>query len=296
MAGWLQLLIEIDPAHADAVSELALDAGAQSITLQDAASELLIEPVPGSHPLWQKIRLVALFPEQADLAPLQESIRDHLCGLQIPMHIEALSDSDWESAWRDHFNPMRFGARLWVCPAGADCPQQDAVVVTLDPGAAFGTGTHATTAMCLEWLDRHPPVGQTVIDYGCGSGILAIAAARLGAVRVYAIDIDERAVEVTRDNALLNGVADKLIAALPDALTIEPAQLVIANILANPLQELAAQLCGYLYPGATILLTGILDHQAADVQYTFQRWIEFDHPHRRDEWVLLSGTRRSIGG
>jgi ribosomal protein L11 methyltransferase len=295
MTGWLQLLIEIDPAQADEVSELALAAGAQSITLQDAASELLIEPVPGSHPLWQKVRLVALFPEQADLAPLQQSIRDHLSALQIPMHIEALSESDWESAWRDHFYPMCFGERLWVCPANADCPQHDAVVVRLDPGAAFGTGTHATTAMCLEWLDRHPPVGQAVIDYGCGSGILAIAAGKLGAARVDAVDIDERAVEVTRENAALNGVADRLVAGLPDALRIGPAQLVIANILANPLQELAAQLCSYLHPGGAILLTGILDHQALDVQHAYQRWIEFDPPRQRAEWVLLSGTRRSAG-
>ncbi len=268
-------------------------AGALSVTLLDALDELLIEPVPGSSPMWKKVRVVALFPAGTDKLPLQQMIRDGFPDMQVDMRVESLADRDWSSTWRDTFNPMCFGTRLWVCPTNADCPAQDAVVVRLDPGAAFGTGTHATTALCLEWLDRHPPAGQTVVDYGCGSGILAIAASKLGAAQVVAVDIDLHAVDATRDNAGVNGITDHFTACLPDEFSCPPVHLLIANILANPLQELAAQLCSYLLPGGRILLTGILEHQASSVQEAYQPWIDFEAPVQRAEWVLLSGSRRS---
>lgn len=269
-------------------------AGALSVTLLDALDELLIEPVPGSSPMWKKVRVIALFPAGTDTLPLQQMIREGFPGADVDMRVEPLADRDWSSTWRDTFNPMCFGTRLWVCPTNADCPAQDAVVVRLDPGAAFGTGTHATTALCLEWLDRHPPSGQIVIDYGCGSGILAIAASKLGAAQVVAVDIDLHAVNAARDNAGVNAITGHFTACLPDEFFCPPAHLLMANILANPLQELAAQLCSYLLPGGRILLTGILGHQAPAVQDAYQPWIDFEAPVQRAEWVLLSGSRRTL--
>lgn len=293
MTGWLQFSMDVDKRHAEVLSDLVQEAGALSVTLQDAVGELLIEPQPGTTPLWTRVRVVALFPEGTDLVALQWQIRAQFPHQELHMQAEPLADRDWTTAWRDEFHPMCFGERLWVCPKDARCPQPDAVVVRLDPGVAFGTGTHTTTALCLEWLDRHPPEGRSVIDYGCGSGILAIAACRLGADPVHAVDIDPQAVAATRDNARDNGILQGLTACLPEDLQAPPVSLLIANILANPLCELAPLLSASLRPGATILLTGILDQQAATVQSAYETWIEFAGPIRREGWVLLTGTRRA---
>ncbi len=292
---WLNLSVVVPRAQADAVVASLEGEGALSVSLLDALDEVLVEPVPGETPLWEQVRVVALFPGSSSVESLQQVLCSRLPEVPLHIQVEPLADRDWISAWRDNFRPMQFGSRLWVCPSGTQCPQDDGIVVWLDPGAAFGTGTHATTALCLEWLDRHPPAGQAVIDYGCGSGILAIAAARLGAARVAAVDIDARAVDVTRENALLNGVSGNLVTGLPGESALAPAHLVIANILANPLQELASQLCDYLLPGGRILLTGILEHQAETVQQAYRHRVVFEAPRQRDEWVLLSGTRRSCG-
>jgi len=289
---WLQFSIDVLSDQVEAVAAALEGAGAQSVTLQDAADELLIEPLPGTRPLWRSPRVVALFPADADAQAVEAALRAVLVGPLPALSVTVLEDRDWSNTWRETFRPMRFGERLWVCPSGESCPDADAVVVTLDPGFAFGTGTHATTAMCLEWLDRHPPAGRQVIDYGCGSGILAIAAARLGAGRVLATDIDPSALEATRANARANGIAAEFEVVYPAALDAVRVDLVIANILANPLQELAAELAGYLRPGGIILLTGILEDQAGAVMASYAAWIDFDMPQGRGEWVLLTGTRR----
>ena len=291
---WLQFSIDVLREQVEAVTAALEDAGAQSVTLQDAADELLIEPVPGTRPVWRNPRVVALFPAEADARAIEAALRDALADPLPALTVSVLEDRDWSSTWRETFRPTRFGEHLWVCPSGEACPDSDAVMVTLDPGFAFGTGTHATTAMCLEWLDRHPPAGGSVIDYGCGSGILAIAARKLGAGRVLATDIDASALEATRANALVNGIGADFDVCFPQDLDTTPVDLVLANILANPLQELAAELAGYLRPGGTILLTGILEDQAKAVMSSYAAWIEFDPPHRRDEWVLLTGTRREM--
>jgi ribosomal protein L11 methyltransferase len=288
---WKQLSVDVVDTQSDVATAVLEDAGALSVTLLDAADELLIEPVPGSSPLWKKVRIIALFAADFEPAGLQQQLREMLHDSQLEVRVEKLADRDWSTTWRDSFPPMCFGRRLWVCPTGAACPQDDAVVVRLDPGNAFGTGTHATTAMCLEWLDRHPPRGQTVIDYGCGSGILAIAAAKLGAAAVHAIDIDVQALAASRDNARLNGIHSGFTVRLPVDFDPPRADLVIANILANPLQELAGELAGMLRPGGTILLTGILAEQADAVMTAYQPWIDFDAPLRREQWVLLTGTK-----
>jgi len=187
---------------------------------------------------------------------------------------------------------MCFGRRLWVCPVGEDPAQTDAVVVHLDPGLAFGTGTHATTALCLEWLDAHPPAGLSVIDYGCGSGILAIAAHKLGADSVVAVDIDPQALQATRDNALRNHVHERLTVMFPQELDTGPVDVVIANILANPLIEHAAALAGRVKQGGYIVLTGILAEQAGEVMAAYRPWFDFGLPVQREEWTLLAGIRR----
>jgi ribosomal protein L11 methyltransferase len=214
------------------------------------------------------------------------------CVLHDPeadISIESLADQDWSETWRRDFHAMQFGSRLWVCPAHESPPDPNAVVVDMDPGLAFGTGTHATTAMCLEWLDVHPPEGLRVIDYGCGSGILAIAACKLGARDVTAVDIDPQAIQATQENARRNVVA--LRAVLPGELDAAPADLLLANILANPLIELAGVLKGLVKPGGCIVMTGILAEQAEAVMTAYHCSFVFDEPVRRDEWVLLVGRR-----
>lgn len=292
---WLQFSIDVLQEQVEAVSAALEAAGAQSVTLQDAADELLIEPLPGTRPLWRNPRVVALFPAHTDARAVEAALRGALAEPLPALSVSVLDERDWSATWRESFRPMRFGERLWVCPSGESCPQSAAVTVMLDPGLAFGTGSHATTAMCLEWLDRHPPAGRRVIDYGCGSGILAIAARRLGADRVLATDIDPRALEATRGNARANGITAGFRVVFPADMDRTPVDLVMANILANPLQALAADLAACLKHGGKLLLTGILQDQAQAVRASYAAWIDFDPPQQRDEWVLLIGTRRASG-
>ena len=290
---WLQVSVAVPDSLSGPTVDLLEAAGALSVTLQDAGDELLIEPDPDASPLWKTVRLVALFEPDVEIAGVRERLRTTLDNRQLEVRAEMLADRDWSTTWRDGLHPMCFGKRLWVCPTDIACPQDDAVVVRLDPGNAFGSGTHATTAMCLEWLDSHPPRGQTVIDYGCGSGILAIAAAKLGATSVHAVDVDSQAVAVCRDNARLNDIHSGFNVQLPVDFVPPQVDLVIANILANPLQKLASQLAGMLRPEGMILLTGILADQSDVVMAAYQPWIDFDTPARRDEWVLLAGARKT---
>lgn len=290
---WLQFSIDILQEQVEAVTAALEAAGAQSVSLRDAAEELLIEPVPGTRPLWRNPRVVALFAGDADAGAVEAALRGVLGDPLPALTVSVLEERDWSTTWRETFRPMRFGERLWVCPSGETVPEPGALTLTLDPGLAFGTGTHATTAMCLEWLDGHPPLGQRVIDYGCGSGILAIAAALFGAAQVQATDIDPDALEATRDNARVNGVGTGITVCYPDALDATPVDLLLANILANPLRELAAGIVSHLRPGGTLLLTGILQPQADEVRAAYAPWIDFGASRQRDEWVLLIGTRRS---
>jgi ribosomal protein L11 methyltransferase len=292
---WNQLSIDVADTQIDAVTAMLEAAGAASVTLQDAGDELLIEPEPDTSPLWKTVRVNALFATDVELDPVLQQLRTILNDSHLELRVEELEDRDWSTTWRDGLHPMCFGKRLWVCPTDIACPQDDAVVLQLDPGNAFGSGTHATTAMCLEWLDRHPLRGLTVIDYGCGSGILAIAAAMLGAASVHATDIDAQAITATLDNARRNGIGAGFNVQLPVDFAPPLADLVIANILAGPLQELAAELAGMLRPGGVILLTGILAEQADAVMQAYRAWFDFHAPLRRDEWVLLEGVRKVRG-
>jgi ribosomal protein L11 methyltransferase len=289
---WLQLSIDIDGGDVERLTELFNAAGALSVTSLDAGNEPLLEPAPGETPLWQRVRVVALMEPDTDAAQLQASLVAMFPTAAAGLVVETLDDRDWSETWRDSFSAMRFGERLWVVPSGEDCPDPGAVVVHLDPGLAFGTGTHATTALCLEWLDAQVPIGGSVIDYGCGSGILAIAAHKLGAADVYAVDIDPQALQATRENALRNGIDEGLTVQLPDELSVADVDLVIANILANPLIELAGRLTGLLASGGNIIMTGILAEQADSVMAAYRDVVDFAEPVIRDEWVLLMGRKR----
>ena len=289
---WLQLSVEVTGDLADVATGVFMDAGALSVTYQDAADEPILEPGLGEHPVWSATRVVALFPEDGDAGRITQRLREALHDAGIEPRIERLEDRDWSSTWRETFHAMRFGAHLWVVPTGEQAPESDAVTIHLDPGLAFGTGTHVTTALCLEWLDAHPPLEREVIDYGCGSGILAIAAGKLGARHVCAVDIDPQALLATRENAGRNGVDRRVEVLLPEALDARPVDLVIANILANPLIELAESLAGRVTLEGHIVLTGILAEQAADVMAAYRPWFEFREPVEREGWVLLEGVKR----
>ena len=291
---WLQISIEAAGDQVDEISEAFTTLGALSVTVLDAGDEPLLEPAPGETPVWSNTRVIALFDATQvdatqDAAELKLQLQTILDAPVPDLLVEPLADRDWSNTWRDTFGAMQFGKRLWVCPVGESPPDPAAVVVHMDPGMAFGTGTHATTALCLEWLDAHPPVNQSVIDYGCGSGILAVAARKLGAANVTAVDIDPQALQATRENARRNGCEIEVFH--PEALGQGSADLVIANILANPLIELAIDLSQRVHTDGQLVLTGILADQAEAVMAAYRDGFEFAPPVCREEWVLLEGHK-----
>ena len=258
--------------------------------LEDAGNQPLLEPAPGETPMWAYARLSALFPVSSDT----EEIYSRLVQLGYTgLTWARLDDQEWERAWLDDFEAMQFGHRLWVCPGDLPHPE-DALVVELDPGLAFGTGSHPTTALCLEWLDAEIQPGDSLIDYGCGSGILSVAAARLGADHVVAVDIDPQALIATRDNATRNNVSGKIEASMPGDLELQPADVLIANILAQPLIDLAARFAQLVRPGGRIVLSGILDDQAEGVARVYREWFDLDELIYRTGWARITGIRNSV--
>ncbi len=292
---WQQLSVEagnLDPERLSAFFEAQ---GALSVTLVDAADQLLYEPEPGTTPLWPTTRVTALFEADVDLARVRRALGvDFGADALARSQLVDLEDRDWERVWLERFQPMRFGDKLWICPAGQrpeTAPGQ--VLIDLDPGLAFGTGTHPTTALCLEWLDRHPPQGLSVLDYGCGSGVLAIAALKLGARAAAGVDIDPQALVASVENATRNRVAARLTTRLPDAASAQCYDLVMANILANPLIALAQRLTQAVRPGGHLLLSGILAEQADAVRQAYADRFDFLPGAERDGWVRLQALRRS---
>jgi ribosomal protein L11 methyltransferase len=292
MSGYLALTVELDGRDPAAAEEAAFGAGAVSVTLTDAVDDAILEPAPGEVRLWPRTVLQALFPA-GQAGP--ELIVALAAALDMPaeaIRVEHVADRVWEREWLKDFHPMRFGRRLWVVPRHADPPQDaDAVVVRLDPGLAFGTGTHPSTALCLAWLDAHLSPGGRLIDYGCGSGVLAVAAARLGAAAAHAFDIDPQALVATRDNAAENDVAGQ-VHVHEDAATLPgEVDVVVANILSGTLIELAPKLCAHLAPGGRLVLAGILKQQVHEVRAGFAPLIELSVFAERDGWAALSGRR-----
>jgi len=284
--------------ESDAVEAALMEAGASSITFVDRADEPILEPKPGEIRLWSDTLVRALFQESADstrdalknLMQLSSSLGKHVTETA---RVRAVEDQAWERVWLKDWNSMRFGRRLWVVPSSGELPQDpDAVVVRLDPGLAFGTGTHPTTALCLQILDSLPVQGRSVIDYGCGSGILGIAAIKLGASAVVAVDIDEQALLATRDNAIRNQVSDR-VSVQNIHPPLKPAYCVMANILAGPLVELAPLLTAACAPGGYLLLSGLLKQQAYEVKAAYSAGFDMVQVTERDDWCCIYARRAS---
>lgn len=301
---WLQLHLDTTSAQAQELADLLSELGAVSVSLTDAADTPLFEPAPGTAPLWQQTRVTGLFGGDTVADVIVAVLRDRLGDNAIAgWQAETLADQSWERTWMDRFEPLRFGARLWICPSWHRPPRPDAVNVLLDPGLAFGTGTHTTTAMCLEWLDAHDVSGLKVLDYGCGSGILSVAAAKLGAHHVWAVDHDPQALDATRANAAKNHASGDISVSLPEQLATECFDLVVANILAQPLIELAPRLLAALKHGGDLVLSGILKEQADSVCAAYSAECQLRVYAQREDWVCLTGTtgnapggHKSIGG
>ena len=291
---WIQLRLDTRPEDVEALETLMLAAGAVAVTLQDNADQPVLEPAVGETPLWRQIRITGLYPADADMDAVLHTFPDDLLS-DTGARVEILEDKDWEREWMQHYRPMKFGSRLWVCPSWLAPPDPDAINLLLDPGLAFGTGTHPTTALCLAALDGLDLGGKTVVDYGCGSGILAVAALKLGARRVLGVDNDPQALLASRDNAARNGLPPE---ALPVALPEDPevdnwtgtADVVVANILAGPLIQLADTLVGLLRPGGSLLLSGLLESQAAEVCERYAPRVTLEIQGCDEGWVCLGGT------
>ena len=290
---WFQARFTTQQPSAESLSDLLMELGAASVTFEDAEDQPLLEPPPGATPLWDQVVGVGLFDDALDRTLIQQQILQ-----QIPQDAAAtltlapLEEQDWVRAWMDDFHPMQFGERLWIVPSWSDPVDSDGVNILLDPGLAFGTGTHPTTALCLQWLDAHPPQGKRVIDYGCGSGILAIAAAKLGATQVDGVDLDPQALIATQDNAEKNQITT-INSFLPDKFPkAAKADLLLANILAGPLEELAPMLSNHVISGGAIVLSGILSDQAEAVSHAYSHWFEMEPATLQEEWVRLSGVKR----
>lgn len=287
---WLQISLPVDRTVAETAVDEIEALGAAAVTMEDAADTPVLEPAPGETPLWPRVVVSALF-DEALSGRLITLSGTRVWASRHGFHLSRLENRAWEREWLKDFQAMRFGRRLWVCPGDREPPSDPAAIVLhLDPGLAFGTGTHATTALCLEWLDAHPPVDQRVVDFGCGSGILAIAAAKLGATDVTVVDTDPQALVATRSNALRNDVVDR-IRVLESGTPVPSTDLLIANILAGPLIELAPTFCHVLPPGTELVLSGILAEQVQTVVRAYAGMFEFSDRAERDGWVRLAGKR-----
>jgi ribosomal protein L11 methyltransferase len=288
---WLQLILDTTPENADHVSNVLMDLGAAAVTFEDAADQPLFEPDPGETKLWNQTRAIGLFAADCDMSTIQQQLKNKLNNISH-LHVDPLEDKDWSRAWMDNFKPIRFGERLWICPSWHTPPAPEATNILLDPGLAFGTGTHPTTALCLRWLDANPPTDLEVIDFGCGSGILAIAAALLGAKHVHAIDHDPQALLATRNNAQRNDVTDKITTYLPkEFAAAQRADVMLANILANPLIELAPLLTQHVNPNGQIVLSGILVAQAESVAHAYRERFALNPIAIDGDWVRIDGVK-----
>lgn len=296
---WTEL--SVVSAHPEFAEEAMLAQGAVSVTMTDAADNPLFEPGVGETPLWQQTVTRGLFHPETDLMRVEEVLRELLPdGEGLRFEQRAVEDKDWINAWLQHAKPMRFGndstPGLWICPSGHVVEEPHAVVVRLDPGLAFGTGTHPSTAMCLQWLASNDLSAKRVLDYGCGSGILAIAALKRGAAHADAVDIDPQALIATQGNAQLNAVDSQLrcadLAQFDEQAVDESVDIVLANILAKPLIALAPMLCRQLRRGGHIVLAGILRSQADEVRAAYAPWCDFDEDATLDDWARISARKR----
>jgi ribosomal protein L11 methyltransferase len=294
---FLELSFDLGELDADSAESAAFACGAFAVTFVDAHDDPVLEPPPGEMPLWTATRVKCLFPSAAAHEPGRPATVAAALAATLGIdgsriETQLLADRPWEREWLKDFHAMRFGRRLWVCPHHEHVSEPDAVVVALDPGLAFGTGTHASTALCLTWLDAHLPLGARVIDYGCGSGVLAIAGARLGAAAVHAYDIDPQALIATADNAGANDVLTRLQVHASAATLPGGTDVLLANILAAPLCALAPRFAALLRPGGQVVLAGLMVHEAAEVTAAYRACFDVVRFGERDGWACLTGRRR----
>ena len=293
---WRQFVMDLEKLNPDRVEEVFVRHGAQSITFADAGDNPVLEPAAGETPMWHDTRITGLFTLDADLKTLQDDLKASFDIDSLPAHeITELEDRAWEREWLKDFGPMRFGDRLWILPDNTCIDDARAVIVRLEPGLAFGTGTHATTALCLEWLDGLSLADTTMLDYGCGSGVLAIAALKLGCASALAMDIDPQAITATQANAQRNQVGESMVV-IGDAEGIDGQfDVVVANILAGPLIELAEPIAAHVKSGCLLALSGILSEQVEKVLTAYQPWIAFDDAVSKEQggqvWTRLSGRK-----
>ena len=290
---WIQLRLDTHPEQVEQLEELMLASGSVAVTLEDNADQPVLEPAVGETPLWGQTRLTGLYPADTDMKATLAHFPAELLA-QCNQRIEILEDKDWEREWIKHYQPMQFGQRLWVCPSWLEPPEPDAVNLLLDPGLAFGTGTHPTTALCLAELDGMNMEQQVVVDCGCGSGILAEAALKLGACEALGVDNDPQALVASKDNAQRNGVDSAVLTvALPGQYDADHwqqrADTVIANILAGPLMELSNTLLHCLKPGGTLMLSGLLNTQAPGMIEHYAPWVSLRIAGEHEGWVCLRG-------
>jgi len=292
---WLELTCNVNSEQYSIVEQALEDLGVLSVTLLDAEDYPLFEPAPGETPLWPSLKLSALFEAVTDQHGLKQALIELAPNLTVEeIHFQEIADQPWERVWMDQFQPMQFGERLWIYPWTIEPPDDlSKVIVRLDPGLAFGTGIHPNTALCLEWLEKTDLTGKTVIDYGCGSGVLAIAALKLGASQVIGVDNDPQALVASYENAKRNEVADRLKLFLPDQMPCLKSEILIANILATPLFELAPYFAECLTSGAEIALSGILIGQEQELLECYSQWFSDLQVQMRDEWIRISGKSTS---
>ncbi len=293
---WWQLTVQCTKDELEYTENQLLELGALSISISDAFDEPLYEPLPGEQPLWSHSRITGLFDQNQTLEELYDALVARLPEHQVTnIKKELLEDQQWERVFLDRYTPIPFGKNIWVCPSWHEPPQADACNIILDPGIAFGTGSHPTTALCLEFLDQFPPTNKSVMDYGCGSGILAIAAHKLGASEVHCIDIDPQALEATRLNFIRNHIDPQQISIqLPD-LNRKPVVVdyLMANILSGPLIQLEPLFNQMTHPGSQLLLSGILDTQADAIMQAYSQHFELDKVIIQDQWCRVSGLKRA---
>ena len=290
---WHQITVITNEDLAPRLADFFDNLGAVSVTYMDAEDEPVYEPAIGETKIWSNTEVIALYELDAEPELIKTLIHAQYKAEQLRnWRHEIIEDQEWERAWMEYYHPMKFADKLWVCPTDQEEHEPGTVCLTLDPGLAFGTGTHPTTALCLEWLAGHDLSGKIVIDYGCGSGILAVAAILLEAKQAHAVDIDPQAITATQSNALKNKVQNKIACYLPEQFVPFQADIVLANILAKPLIDMAEQISSLVAPGGQLVLSGILHEQAESVMNAYRTYVMFNVPVQQEDWIRLDGIRR----
>lgn len=292
---WIQIKLDSTARQAEQLEDCLLELGACAVTLQNACDQPVCKPEPGTTPLWNQTRIIGLFDADADMDSVVKALHESAASHFHSHCMEIVEDKDWEREWMVHFHPVKFGRRLWICPGWKEVPDPDGINLILDPGLAFGTGTHPTTALCLEWLEGLDINQQVVMDYGCGSGILGIASLLLGASRFVGVDIDPQALKASTTNAVRNHISrDRFDVHYPDATPAIKADITVANILANPLTSLAPTLAELTRSGGHLALSGILAGQAEAVGEVYSEWFDMSPPTSKEGWVRLNGIRKPV--